>query len=784
MEARRQMGFRFALARAAGASSTWVLKRVFHRPAANFPGKAGLCLDSRLIADLRPRVRKGTVVVVGTNGKTTVTNMLADAFEKAGESVVCNRTGANLDSGVATALMHAEGADWGVFESDELWLARTLPQLHPDFAVLLNLFRDQLDRVGEIDRTQAAIVEALSSSPETTLIYNADDPLCHAIASRVANERISFGIGEELGLAQNMVSDAGMCQQCDALLDYSWRQYGQLGVYRCPRCGFHRPAPEYSAREVHLSAEKAAFTICHGFGPTRLEVPFSGTYMLYNALAVFAAADCCGLPHPCVERAIRSFNPRNGRLQQYVIGGRRILLNLAKNPTGFNQNLRIVLADPGPKAVAFFINDKEADGHDVSWLWDVDFQELAAANDIAVYAGGIRRNDMQVRLKYANLNAQLVDGAADFLARADAALPQASCYLIANYTALPDVKSELDHMQDGGRRNSSSPFPFIWHHETGRSPFMASGQPSREAAEDLPGRSGKRETGKSPQVVKPLERPPLEPGTATEGSFPKPSANARPLPTSDEKLVIAHLYPELLNLYGDGGNVTVIAQRARWRGVQVEIVRVGHGRKADLANADIVFLGGGPDREQHLASLALIGQAGAFRDYIEDDGVLLAICGGYQMLGREWLLGDENVPGLGIVDMTTGRAEGGSRNRLVGNIVLNSPLARKPVVGYENHAGRTFLGSRCIPFGTVTGRHGKGNNDSDGVDGVLYRNLVGTYLHGPLLAKNPDVADWLIERALARRAAKEGRPAATLAPLDDAYERAANDSMCAKLGIS
>jgi CobQ-like glutamine amidotransferase family enzyme len=244
-----------------------------------------------------------------------------------------------------------------------------------------------------------------------------------------------------------------------------------------------------------------------------------------------------------------------------------------------------------------------------------------------------------------------------------------------------------------------------------------------------------------------------------------------------------HLYPELLNLYGDGGNVIVLEQRALKRGIEAEIVRVGHGQEADLSDADIVFLGGGPDREQRLASIDLMAQAERLRAYVEDDGVLLAICGGYQILGTEWLLGDESVDGLAIVDMMTRRAKGGSHNRLVGNIALESPLAKMPVIGYENHAGRTFLGIGCEPFGHVVGKHGKGNNDKDKADGVRYRNVVGTYLHGPLLAKNPEVADWLIASALERRAKREGRLPCTLEPLDDTAESAANKFMRERLGL-
>ena len=223
------MGLQFAGARAVSAVSTWGLKNVFRRPAANFPGKIALYVDPRLIADLAPKLEQGSVCVVGTNGKTTVTNLLADALELAGQRVVCNRTGANLDSGVATSLLHAGPSDWGVFECDELWLAKILPQLQATYVVLLNLFRDQLDRVGEIDRIQDSIVGALEKSPDTVLVYNADDPLCVRIAERAANPSIAFGVDEDLGLPQNSVADAQMCQRCSSMLEYDYRQYGQLG---------------------------------------------------------------------------------------------------------------------------------------------------------------------------------------------------------------------------------------------------------------------------------------------------------------------------------------------------------------------------------------------------------------------------------------------------------------------------------------------------------------------------------------------------------------------------
>ena len=735
------MGLRFACAKAISATSTWGLKHVFHRPAANFPGKIALYADPQLIAHLRGRLTCGSICVVGTNGKTTVTNLLADAIEAEGLTVACNRTGANLDSGVATTLLHTKRADWGVLECDELWLAKILPYLQANYVLLLNLFRDQLDRSGEIDHIQQSIVGALKTSPQTTLIYNADDPLCQAIADKAGNPCIAFGVNEELALERDSVVGGRICQNCATLLEYSLRQYGQLGDYQCPNCGFARGELAYEAAAVDVAADGVGFdahSIARG-ETDRITAQLPGVYMVYNLLACYAAAREMGVSHAALQKAISAFDPQNGRLQQYRVNGRTVILNLAKNPTGFNRNIDLVLRREGPKAIGFFINDKEADGHDVSWLWDVDFQALASDPQLVAYAGGIRGRDMQVRLKYAGVKAQLVEGANDMIAHIERDYPEASAYLIANYTALPQVKAELDASAE------------------------STGAAAAAASATDPAASATPADSPAPRIQ-------------TAVGVPTADQNARPL-------VIAHLFPNLLNLYGDSGCVTVLAQRLAWRGLPARVVTVddSNADTFDFAQADIVFLGGGPDREQNMAAQYLLNMKDRLRAYVEDDGVLLAICGGYQIIGDEWLMGDEAVPGLNILGVSTKRVEGGSHNRLVGNIVLESDLAEMPVVGFENHAGRTFLGAGMQPFGRVSAGVGFGNNDTDAADGVLYKNVVGTYLHGPLLAKNPQVADSLIERAYARRARIEGTQAQPLPALDDAEERNANDFMCKRL---
>ena len=763
------MGLRFGLAKMIGATLTWGLRSVCHRPAANTPGKIALYADPALISDLAPRLRRGSVVVVGTNGKTTVTNLLADVVERSGQSVVCNRTGANLDSGVATALLQSKGADWGVFESDELWMAKILPHLQSNYVVLLNLFRDQLDRCGEIDRIQDSIVATLGKSPKTVLVYNADDPLCAMIAERAAalpgrgtTPSVPFGVAESMDLAQNAVADATVCQRCSSMFEYGFRQYGQLGEYRCPNCGFARPELEFSAEDVELGARglkfaavdrRASSDVAGDAGAAwscDVRASFSGAYMVYNLLAVATAASLLGCAPDDVAEAIDAFDPKNGRLQDYEIEGHRVLLNLAKNPTGFNQNLRIVAQDAGPKAVAFFVNDKEGDGRDVSWIWDIDFEELASQRDCIVFVGGERRNDLQVRLKYAGVDARLIGGVDEVFAALSAGvgLPaDAGVYAIANYTALPVVHATLN---EAAKR-------------------AAAGEGG--SREDAPA-SGDRVAASAPAAAAPTP-------TAVDGAT---SASAPAIADEqDPTLVIAHMFPDLLNLYGDGGNVRALEQRCRWRGIPVEVRRVEHGQTIDLSEVDLVFLGGGPDREQKLASSQLMRMRDDIVRFVEEDGALLAICGGYQILGKTWLLGEEEVEGLGVLDIETHRP-GTSADRLIGNVVLDSTVASRPVVGYENHAGRTYLSAGMKALGSV--RAGKGNNGEDGVDGALHRNVVATYLHGPLLPKNPEVADYLIRAALKRRSARTGVSACELAPLDDAVEIAANEYVVARFAPS
>ena len=450
------MSVRSMVATMAGRVVHVVLHGVLHRAASQLPGRVALSIDPQVVAHLRRKVRAGSVVVCGTNGKTTTTNMITAALEAAGMKVLCNRDGANMLPGVASALLPRRKADWAVIEADELSCIHILPQLQPTYLVLLNLFRDQLDRAGEIDHVQDVIVAALAGSPKTTLVVCGDDPLCMGVAERARDagtQVLAFGVGEDLGLPADRVPEARFCQRCGTELSYAYRSYAQLGAFRCPSCGFARPALDFRAKRVQVGHAGVAFEMeSRKTAPWPVRTALGGVYLVYNLLAAAAVSLLAGVGPEVFQRALDGYDPDNGRLQHFVVDGRPVVLNLAKNPTGLNQNISLMLADERPKAVYVIINDEGNDGRDVSWLWDVDFERLAERPDVRLMmAGGHRANDLQVRLKYAGIAAPVVLRVDDALELSSALSTQDPLYVLTNYSALWPTKAELERRerQDG-----------------------------------------------------------------------------------------------------------------------------------------------------------------------------------------------------------------------------------------------------------------------------------------------------------------------------------------------
>ena len=732
----------------------------------SMPGKFALKICPDILA--RVQLPSHIIAVTGSNGKTSTVEMIAAILRAGGKTVVYNEEGSNQIEGVTTlVLTHASltgrvRADVLLIESDERYAAQSFRYFHPTEFVITNLYRDQLTRNGHPEWVYDAILPALH--PETELILNADDPLSSCFAR--GRDRVKwFGLDRcpsDTASPTGVYHDGACCPVCHAPMEYDYVHYNHIGAFRCTKCGHHKPATDYTATALDLG--RGTLTIDSSI---TIQLAFRSIYNVYNILAAYAACRECGVAADTAAGVINNYILKNGRMQKFTLGEHRGMLLTSKheNSIAYDTNLRYIRAAQEPCTVLVIVDavSRKYFTSETSWLWDIDFEELAG-QDVVVFAGGLRRNDLQVRLKYAGLKAQLVDTASAVLANlSQATLPaggplpaDANVYLIANYTALPPVHDELDCMVQEGRNAQH-----------------VDGLACRPAPHDAEAPARKQAVAADGADAAVPTAAPDDTAAASDGA-----ANAQPA----SPLVIAHLFPDLLNLYGDGGNVRILEQRCRWRGIPVEVRRVNHGETIDLDDVDLVFLGGGPDREQRMASEDLMRMKDDLRAFVEADGTLLAICGGYQILGRTWLLGDEVVEGLGILDIETQRA-GTSADRLIGDIVLGSSLAALPVIGYENHAGRTCLGGSVEPFGSVEGSVGHGNNDDGNIDGVRYRNVTGTYLHGPLLSKNPEVADALLASALKRRATRLGIEDSALGPLDDGEERAANAFMRARLGV-
>ena len=734
------MSIKSTIATATAGAARWGLRSVLHRSGGALPGKLGLAIDPELVTHLACLL-DASVVITGTNGKTTTTNLIADAVAASGASCVCNRAGNNMETGITGALLEANSdrrrtagtRRVGVFECDELYTVRILPRLKPTYFVLLNLFRDQLDRYGEIDHTQDVIAQALALSPTTTLIFNADDPLCASIAARVPNPQLPFGIDGAVGTETSHIAESRFCGQCNGPLEYDYIQYGQLGAYHCPSCGWERPRLASFASDVRLSRTGYTFDVSMSregaHDAARLSTKYNGLYMVYNITAAWTAASALGALDDAPSRfqnVLDTYVPTGGRMTRWHVGGREVATDLAKNPVGFDRQIQQIKTAQG-RLMAFFLNDAEADGRDVSWIWDVDFERLSATPGIRAFVGGTRAHDLQVRLKYAGIDASLVNGIGDVIDTLAGEDVGEVLHAVANYTAFPPIVKELEGLGD-----------------------VVTGNAKTVSIDMMPIHDDD-DTPRSDKMLD-LDRP----------------------------LRIVHLYPDALNLYGDGGNAIVLERRCRWRGIPVEVDDVRMGDVLDLSTADIVLIGGGADRDQLAVANELRHQRDELQGYVEDDGVILAICGSYQLLGRSYYMGDEKVEGLGIIAGDTVRGEG----RLTGNVAVKTDIADAPFVGFENHGGRTMLDACEHPLGTSV-LEGTGNNGQDGSEGCLHRNLVGTYLHGPALSKNPELADWLIARALERRGRGGDMQAQELLPLatlDDACEHAAHEAAMKLLG--
>jgi UDP-N-acetylmuramyl tripeptide synthase len=406
MRVRPPLSLEIAAARGVAALS----RRLGAGGGTTIPGKLLAELDRDAIDRLAARLATGTAVVSATNGKTTTTAMAAEILRPR-YRLAHNGAGANLVSGVASTLLSAGDADLGLFEVDEGALPELLQRLRPTAVCLGNLFRDQLDRYGELELVAERWREAVAALPaEAQLVYNADDPQLAAVAE--AHERsVAFGLDDPSVArpALQHAADSKYCVRCGTPYDYSAAYVGHLGAYSCPRGDHARPPLEVAAREISLQGlERAAFRLDTPEGSRRIELGLPGLYNVYNAVAAAALSRALGADLDEIAAGLERFSAAFGRFERIAVGGKRILLLLIKNPAGANEAVRTLVDGRPPQVVVVALNDEIADGRDVSWIWDVDFEPLLAGLETLVAAGG-RAAELALRFRYGGLEEKAIE---------------------------------------------------------------------------------------------------------------------------------------------------------------------------------------------------------------------------------------------------------------------------------------------------------------------------------------------------------------------------------------
>ena len=452
------------------------------RGGTSFPGKAAMYLKKDLLAVVSQDVV--SIVVTGTNGKTTTSAMLESALRHAGLEVTSNRSGANLLSGVTAEL--AAGTDWrgravkhyAVIECDEGALHQVVPLLRPAVIVVTNLFRDQLDRYGEVMHTLEAVRKGVGQMPQAVLCLNADDSLTASLALDLPNPVFWFGIGAGAGehsqrSAKNpgqdsiqdpvrkpgqdpaqeeqdsSISDARYCIRCGTEYEYSFRTYAHLGGFHCPSCGYARREPDvevtsidsmdYTGTQVRMRFEK------RDAGQMSVRIAAPALYNIYNAAAAVCAAQAAGIPRPAVLQALGSTSGTFGRMETFETGSAAAQMILVKNPAGCNQALDYLCSLKEPYSLILCLNDKDADGHDISWIWDVDYEKICSHSFLhGIYVWGMRAEDLQLRLKYAGASESRVR-----LVRKKETLlkvirgSKVPVFILPNYTAMLPLREML-----------------------------------------------------------------------------------------------------------------------------------------------------------------------------------------------------------------------------------------------------------------------------------------------------------------------------------------------------
>ncbi|MDU3721768.1 MAG: Mur ligase family protein [Clostridium celatum] len=426
---------------------TLFLTKTILKGGTTFPGRVALKLDNNILS----KVSKGykVILVTGTNGKTTTTSMIYNILKEKGLNVITNNTGANLFPGIVTTFVghykffNNKGEDkYAVIEVDEANLKYITKYLTPEIITVTNLFRDQLDRYGEVYTTLTKILEGITLVPETKLVLNGDESLLGKLD--VKNPCIFYGfktaINENKTIDVN--ADSKFCKFCKTPYSYNFVTYNHLGDYYCTGCGYTHPQIKYGVDKIiELTAESSTVK----FGDTEIFLGQSGVYNIYNALCAYAITKELNVDDATIKKSLESQSSSFGRQEIINIDDKEVKIILVKNPAGYNQALDTLCLNKDAFSCAFLLNDNYADGRDVSWIWDVNFENLANVKLDEVYVSGMRSFDMAVRLKTAGLSSSsfVIEEEYEGLTEKIKNGKNKKLYILATYTAMINYRKYL-----------------------------------------------------------------------------------------------------------------------------------------------------------------------------------------------------------------------------------------------------------------------------------------------------------------------------------------------------
>ena len=704
-----------------------LILKICHKNGGNFLGKIAFDWNPEIFKYFK--VKCPVIAVSATNGKTMTNNCIGYTLKTAGYKVVSNVEGNNMETGILSTILKnctltgKIKADYLVFEVDESYIPVVFKDFRLDTLVILNFFRDQLDRNGEVESLILRINKFLKTY-NGNLVLNNDDPNVARLGqANPSNQNVYYFSVDKYQFATEEIKEAGegkFCPFCKTRLEYEYYQYSHVGKFKCPNCNFGDNEIYKLATNVDLKNR------CFDIDGNTYKINGNSIYLIYNYTAVYSVCSLYNISNDVVKKSFSTFALNNGRLEEIKINGVPTIINLAKNPTGSNVSLRILNEDDSEKDLLFVLNDNIADGFDVSWIWDINFNNL---NNVSrIVTSGTRAYDIAIRIKTSGFPVEKIE---PYLNLEDAikALYKTNVkkYVIANYTSLQPTRHELKKFDEICQNNLENVC-------------------NDNISSDL--------------------------------NVSEMSQQKNDITNSDNSdcLKILYLYPDMLELYGDYGNIQVLKYRIESRGYKAIIDRYSIGDAAPNFNDyDIVFAGGGADNEQSILANDLIKYKDNIKEAVNNGVFFLLICGAYQLFGKYYKGVEGNIiPGLEVFDYYT-VANPDRKKRCIGNIVIDANLSssndiiKTKVIGFENHGGQTF--DISASFGNVL--FGNGNKFGDSEEGFFQNNVIATYLHGPLLSKNPELCDYIIKYCLDRRYNEN----VILEPLNDEFENLCREQL-------